>query len=143
MNFLGEDPWDPNTWDLDWPSYVDSSNSEHRAEVDYEDYAWATKWLWRFKPSKNQGMLGRGYLSRACWVYPDGIKKNTSLFLHVEIMKRIEPPPSMFHTQVDHIDRDRMNCQRSNLRWSTPSSNNQNKAMPARAGGKWVKGTLR
>lgn len=136
------DEWDPNTWELDWPSYVYSTNSDHRAEVDFEDYAFVVRWLWRFKPSKGQSMLSNnGYLCRSAWVYPDGVKKNTSLYLHVEIMKRVEPPPSMFHTQVDHLDRNRLNCRRSNLRWSLPSDNQKNKQLPARAGGKWVKGT--
>jgi hypothetical protein len=132
------DPFDPNTLDLGWSSYVRSTNSAHMALVDYEDWLWLCAWRWRFKPSKGQGMSGRGYLSRGCWIYPNGVKKQTSLFLHVEIMKRIEPPPSMFHTQVDHIDRNRMNCVRTNLRWATPSENNKNKAMPARVGGRWI-----
>lgn len=124
---------------MDWPSYVRSTNSEHRALVDYEDWLFVCRWQWRFKPSRDQGMAGRGYLTRPCWVYPNGVKKNTSLFLHVEIMKRVEPPPSIFHTQVDHLDRDRMNCTRTNLRWATPRQNNQNKALPARAGGRWTR----
>lgn len=132
------DDWDPNTLDLDWPSYVRSTNSDHMALVDYEDWLFVCNWNWRFKPSKNQGMLGRGYLTRSCWIYPEGRKVNTSLFLHVEIMKRAEPPPTIFHTQVDHLDRDRMNCTRANLKWATPSENNRNKAMPARVGGRWV-----
>lgn len=135
---LEPDPFDPRYLDLDWPSYVRSTNSDHMALVDYLDWLFVCRWQWRFKPSKNQGMLGRGYLSRPCWVYPDGVKKNVSLFLHVEIMKRVEPPPSVFHTQVDHLDRNRMNCCRANLKWATPSQNNKNKALPARAGGKWV-----
>lgn len=86
--------------------------------------------------------MGKGYLCRSKWIYPEGgTKFGTSLYLHVEIMKRVEPPPTMFHTQVDHLDRDRMNCRRSNLAWSLPSDNNKNKALPARVGGKWVKGT--
>lgn len=136
---LDADPFDPNTLDLDWPSYVRSTNSDHMALVDYGDYLFVVNWLWRFKPSKNQGMGGRGYLCRSCWIHPPGAPKfNTSLYLHVEIMKRVEPPPSIFHTQVDHLNRDRMDCRRSNLAWATPSQNNKNKALPARAGGKWV-----
>lgn len=131
--------WDPNTWDSDWSSYVRSTNSRHMALVDYEDWLFVCNWLWRFKPSKGQGMAGRGYLCRSCWVYPNGIKMNTSLYLHVEIMKRVEAPPSIFHTQVDHIDRDRMNCTRANLAWATVSENNKNKALPPRVNGTWVK----
>lgn len=140
---LEADPFDPNTLDLDWPSYVHSTNSDHRALVDYEDWLFVCNWLWRFKPSKHQTIGSqKGYLCRSAWVYPvGGAKFNTSLYLHVEIMKRAEPPPTIFHTQVDHVDRNRMNCTRANLRWSTPSQNNQNKALPARVGGKWVKGT--
>lgn len=132
------DPFDPNLW-KDWDSYVYSSNSDHRALVDYEDWLFVCNWVWRFKPSKGQTILGSGYLCRSCWIYPDGIKKNTSLYLHVEIMKRVEPPPSIFHTQVDHIDRNRMNCTRANLRWSTVVENNRNKTLPPRVDGKWAR----
>lgn len=137
------DDFDPNTLDLDWLSYVHSSNSEHRALVDYEDWLWVCRWRWRFKPSKHQTMGSqKGYLCRSAWVYPPGEKPfNTSLWLHVEIMKRVEPPPSIFHTQVDHLNRDRLDCRRANLAWATPEANNKNKALPARVGGKWVKGT--
>lgn len=134
-----DDPFDPNTLDLDWPSYVRSTNSEHQALVDYEDYLFVVNWLWRFKPSKGQGMAGRGYLCRSAWIYPEGRKVCTSLYLHVEIMKRVESPPSIFHTQVDHLNRNRMDCRRENLKWATPSQNNKNKALPARVGGKWVR----
>lgn len=133
--------WDPNELDLNWPSYVHSTNSEHRALVDYEDWLFVCRWQWRFKPSKRQGMGGKDYLCRSAWVYPvDAPKFNTSLWLHVEIMRRVEPPPSMFHTQVDHIDRNRMNCTRANLKWATVQENNKNKALPARGAFGWVAG---
>lgn len=143
MNLLDDDPFDPNTLDLDWPSYVHSVNSDHRALVDYEDWLWVCEWTWKFKPSKRQTMLGKGYLYRPVWIKPVGSTGYSgSLYLHVEIMKRAEPPPTIFHTQVDHKNRDRLDCRRENLAWATPSQNNQNKALPARLGGKWVKGTV-
>jgi hypothetical protein len=114
------------------------------ALVDYEDWLFFCAWTWKFKPSKRQTMSSQnGYLYRPVWIKPTRtmIGFSTSAYLHVEIMKRVEPPPTIFHTQVDHIDRNRMNCTRVNLRWSTPSQNNQNKALPPRLGGKWVKGT--
>lgn len=113
------------------------------ALVDYEDWLFFCAWTWKFKPSKRQTMSSQnGYLYRPVWVKPTStmIGFSTSAYLHVEIMKRVEPPPTIFHTQVDHIDRDRMNCTRVNLKWATPSENNQNKAMPTRVGGRWVKG---
>jgi hypothetical protein len=143
MMMLPLDDFDPNTLDLDWPSYVTSTNSDHQALVDYEDWLFVCNWLWRFKPSKHQTIGSqKGYLCRSAWIYPvGGAKFNTSLYLHVEIMKRVEPPPTIFHTQVDHKNRNRMDCRRDNLAWATPSQNNQNKALPPRLGGKWVKGT--
>jgi hypothetical protein len=135
------DDWDPNTLDLSWPSYVHSTNSDHQALVDYLDWLWVCEWNWKFKPSKRQTMLGKGYLYRPVWMRPAGMTGfSGSLYLHVEIMKRVEPPPTIFHTQVDHKNRDRLDCRRDNLAWATPSQNNQNKALPPRLGGKWVKG---
>lgn len=118
-----------------------SVNSEHQALVDYEDWLWVCEWSWKFKPSKRQTMGSqKGYLYRPVWVKPPGLLGfSTSAYLHVEIMKRVEPPPTIFHTQVDHKNRDRMDCRRENLAWATPSQNNQNKALPARLGGKWVR----
>lgn len=134
------DNWDPNTLDLDWPSYVHSANSDHRALVDYEDWLWVCEWTWKFKPSKRQTMGSQqGYLYRPVWLRPPGtLGYASSAYLHVEIMKRVEPPPTIFHTQVDHIDRNRLNCTRANLKWTTPSENNRNKALPPHVGGKWV-----
>jgi len=47
------DSFDPNTLDLDWPSYLYSGNTTHRALLDYEDYLWFIQWQWRFKQSRN------------------------------------------------------------------------------------------
>jgi predicted RNA methylase len=74
-------------------------------KVDDEDYERFKNFRWHF--------AGNGYVART-------VERFTTIFLHDEIMK----PPVGF--QVDHIDRDKLNNQQSNLRVCTRSQNVQN-----------------
>lgn len=115
------DPFDPRHLDFDWPCFISSSNSGHRARVDFEDYLHFSQWLWRYKPSRNGG---EGALFRTVKVKVGAswVSKNEWLHVAVVVRQGVEPP-SPEHTIVDHADSDHMNCLRENLRWATPSQN--------------------
>ena len=94
--------------------------------LDYEDYQWATRWLWSWTTSKlgprrrhkvyARRNTGSGRITPQRWVW-----------LHKEICERAHgPPPTLFHTIADHRDGDTLNCRRSNLRWATPAENRAN-----------------
>lgn len=117
------DDFDPNGLDLDWPSYIYSGNSDHRALLDFEDYLWFTQWQWRFKRSRNSH---KGYLFRTVKVKVGSVWVSQNQWLHTAIMERIEPPPRPSMV-VDHIDRNTMNNTRLNLRWATLSQNRLNR----------------
>ena len=117
------DSFDPNTLDLDWPSYLYSGNTTHRALLDYEDYLWFIQWQWRFKQSRNSH---KGYLFRTVKVKLGGVWCSQNQWLHTAIMERVEPPPRP-GLIVDHIDRDTMNNTRENFRWVTASQNRMNR----------------
>jgi hypothetical protein len=111
--------------DLDDPT---PQNHEHRiygddnasvwAVVDAEDYAYFSQWRWC--PTKACRIARRKtYLRRQIG--------NRTLYLHVEIMQRVEPAPSPAHIIVDHMNGNSLDCRRANLRWATPSQNAKNK----------------
>ena len=137
--------WDPNTWVPD--------QHEHRIYADetLETYAIVdAKWypyLCRFKWSihdKRKAARGHIYLRRTVCVFhgPDGepYESPTSgkivrhrrrtvfnRFLHTEIMLltgRLPPTPE--HDEVDHVDRNQLNCLEDNLIWATRSMNVKN-----------------
>jgi hypothetical protein len=117
------DPFDPNNWpqpnDHEFRIYGDN-NAQTYCVVDEIDYHWAIRWRWRFS--------GYGYMQRAVAVgsMKDGSRTAKSVYLHVEIMKRVREPTTPAHVIVDHRDTDKNNCRRSNLRWATYSMNNKN-----------------
>lgn len=126
-----EDFWDPNTWNVNEHEhriYAPDKNShadlERYAIVDAEDYWHFSEYAWCIKRCRR----GKEYLRRAVAIWENRVKiKTISLYLHVEIMKRVEPPPTIFHTIVDHRDGNTFNCRRKNLRWATPKLNNMNR----------------
>ena len=52
--------------------------------------------------------------------------KNKSLYLHDLIMRRIEDKPGENYS-VDHINKDKLDNRRENLRWATQSEQNSNR----------------
>lgn len=115
--------FDPNSLDLDWPSYLYSGNTDHRALVDFEDYLWFVQWQWRFKKSRNSH---KGYLFRTVKVKVGGVWVSQNQWLHTAIMLRLELPPRPGMV-VDHRDRDTMHNARANLRWATTTQNRLNR----------------
>lgn len=87
------------------------------ATVDDEDYEWLMRWKWSFDGK-----------------YAMRNDQGHSISMHREIMR---PPPGI---EVDHIDRDRLNNCRSNLRTCTRAQNSRN--VPGRAGTSQYKGVV-
>lgn len=87
------------------------SNSPLRALVDDEDYEEFGRWKWKLSE--------RGYVCR-CKHQRLAIPEFVTLYLHKEV---IGIGPGRI---VDHKDRNKLNCQRENLRPATKSRNAQN-----------------
>lgn len=117
---------DPNTW-KDEPHehriYLNERDLDVHALVSEEDYQWAIQWRWKFKRSKRSTLL---YAKRTTRDFHGG--PTYDLYLHIEIMKRIEPtPPSDKHDLVDHWNGKSLDCRRTNLRWATFEMNMENR----------------
>lgn len=120
-----DDPFDPNNWKPsrhEFRIYGDD-NAQTWAVVDEEDYQWAIQWRWCWKYSRG----GKRYLKRAARLSGGRGTPVSTLFLHIEIMKRtgIEQPAA--HVLVDHRNGDSTDNRRRNLRWATHSMNSRNK----------------
>jgi hypothetical protein len=90
------DMWDPNTWrpvPHEFRIWLD--DQEHRyAVLDEEDYLWAVQWRWSAKLDKHGRKF---YAFRNLTERRGGIKNQTSLYLHVAILKRtglLPPTPT-------------------------------------------------
>ncbi len=59
--------------------------------------------------------------------YTDELGQRKTMFLHRTIYARILGHPIPPELQVDHINRDRLDCRRANLRLATRSQNQANK----------------
>ncbi len=82
------------------------------AIVDEEDYAVLSRWSWR----KDQ----YGYATRVQHVEKiDGKWRRKTIFMHRQIFGDVPK-------DIDHINRDRLDNRRSNLRSATRSENNAN-----------------
>lgn len=75
--------------------------------IDPEDYDFVAQWTWR------EHIKGQGYVSR--YIQVDG--KPRYLLLHRVLL---DPPPEL---EVDHINGDRMDNRRVNLRLATHAQN--------------------
>lgn len=92
------------------------------AVVDATDAEWANQWVWHIDTS--------GYARRNEAV---GVKRQRVVKLHRAIVG-LDRDPSV---SVDHIDRDRLNNRRSNLRIIPRSGNPQNKSASRRGSSRY------
>lgn len=76
------------------------------AKVDDEDYEWLSQWKWYY---------AKGYAARY-----DITKSSKTLYMHREIMKCPD------NIQVDHINLDRSDNRKENLRTCTNKENTRN-----------------
>lgn len=92
------------------------------ALVDDDDFEWLNQYKWSVHTSgKNKsGGLVVFYASRTVWVTKT---KQKHISMHREIMKANQFP----NFQIDHIDRNGLNNQKSNLRFVNRSQNLMNK----------------
>lgn len=117
------DDWDPTPEPREWRIYLDDC-AQLYAVVDEEDYYIFSRWLWLPKVSRGGWKM---YARRAKAIWGEsGYERTITMYLHVEIMKLIEPPPTIFHTIADHRNGDSLMCRRKNLRWATPKMNRAN-----------------
>jgi hypothetical protein len=86
------------------------------ALVDDEDYDWLTQFKWHAVTGHNNMY----YASTAWW---DSVRRK---IIHVKMHRMIMNTPKKMLT--DHIDRNGLNNQRSNLRVCTVGQNNSNRA---------------
>lgn len=121
-----DDPFDPTLWPIDNHEYRIYGNAALSvwAIVDAIDYPFLTHWCWTTKTTPG----GKVYLRRSKSVeyLGGGQYRNATLYLHIEIMKRVASPPEV-NSIVDHLDGDSLNCRRSNLRWCSQRDNTRNR----------------
>lgn len=86
------------------------------AIVSTKDYAWLNKHYWHYHGGKNDA-------EGACYAATAINRK--SVFMHTLIAKKMGLDLSG-NRRVDHRDRNKLNCQRSNIRTCTPSQNKAN-----------------
>jgi hypothetical protein len=97
---------------------IKCNNSEHIFKISNEDndsillgYTW---YFWK------GGKKGGGYI---CSRPP---KSDRTIYLHHLIMERTGIPKPTPNHSIDHINRDKLDNRRSNLRWATQSEQNEN-----------------
>src|SRR4051812_32510094 len=87
----------------------------HITEVDDADFEWLNQWKWHLSTS--------GYATRTQYIKGSGRKnqKNIIIRMHRLIMNC---PEGLF---VDHINGNKLNNRRANLRLATQTDNHQNR----------------
>ena len=86
-------------------------------KVDNEDFEWLNQWRWNVSESKN-------YLRVQRSIWHKDTKKKDCLLMHRQIM---EFPKEM---HIDHINNDRLDNRKSNLRICTMNQNNKDYPKP-------------
>lgn len=81
------------------------------ALIDKEDFAWLNQWHWTITP--------RGYVNRRVTI---GINKQTTIYMHRQILGLPHGDPH----EADHINRNKLDNRRVNLRIVTRGQNAQN-----------------
>jgi len=92
------------------------------ALVDDEDFEWLNQWKWSLQmkgKAKSDGLVVF-YAARTVWITKT---KQVHISMHRTIMKADIYP----NLQIDHIDRNGLNNQKSNLRFVNRSQNLMNK----------------
>lgn len=89
------------------------------AIVDECDYAWLSQWKWHYGAD--------GYSRRGQSCREDGKKKTRMFSMHREIAEKLFGIPDGMH--VDHVDRNKLNNRRSNLRLATCAQNRANRGV--------------
>ena len=84
------------------------------ALIDDIDYAFLSQWNWRVDP--------HGYAIRHSLKSEHGEGPRTTVKMHRSVLQRVET----LIKNVDHINRDKLDNRRSNLRQATTSQNGQN-----------------
>lgn len=84
--------------------------------VDDEDFAMASRWTWR--------TIGKGYAARTVY-QREGAVRRTNLYLHRALLDMRTGD----HRKVDHINGNKLDNRRSNLRICTTQENGWNSAI--------------
>jgi len=85
------------------------------AIVDDDDYEWINRWKWYLKNS--------GYAVRSLIAIEDGVKRSFTIGMHREINRT---PKGLM---TDHINGEKLDNRKQNLRNATPGQNQRNKPM--------------
>lgn len=113
------DPLHPDNW-ADLPEF----HRVHLCDRDDTAVAIVSPEDWPFVVGHRWRRTSSGYAARVQRI----AGCNVSIFLHREIaLRAFGPPPTRRHVVVDHINGDRCDDRRSNLRWATLSENNTNR----------------
>ena len=89
------------------------TNTKHIVFIDDGDFVKLNEYSW----TENKGGYAVRYTGK-------GVKKRTVIYMHREIIKLVYPEIQIFET--DHIDRNKLNNQRFNLRICSRSQNAHN-----------------
>lgn len=90
-------------------------NNGMTVQVDGEDYEYLRQWKWGYSNS--------GYAYRILTRSTDGLRSQRILYMHRLLAKT---PPDL---QTDHVNRDKLDNRKSNLRVVTRSGNNHNRPL--------------